>query len=643
MGNYLMSDINPEELAKFLLRFRHDPLGWVQAMFPWGKGLLSDMDGPFPWQRAVLEELGKVRRDNPIRIAVASGHGIGKALALDTLVSTPRGARPIGDLTVGDLVWSPHGIPVKVKAIADWCCRPRYLIDLGLYEVIADGEHLWPTEVEGKGALRTTKEIAFHLKRGRKVIIPKVGSSKEVEVKSVSAFAPGATRCIEVSSVDGLFLLGSGVATHNSAISAWIILWAMSTFPQTRGVVTANTKVQLETKTFAELSRWFHLSPLPELFKLTATSLTFKDETYSKTWRCDIVPWSPHNPEAFAGLHNRGRRQFVLFDEASAIDDVIAETAAGAMTDENTERIWVQFGNPTRNTGFFRECFPPDGRFHRYWWTMRVDSREVPITDKEYIRQLSEAYGEDSDIFRVRVRGEFPLSNTLEFIPRALAREAAERSLDGIISDDVPVVMGVDIARGGQDETVVFVREGLNGRVGLYRWSFPDLVRTAEQIMTLIYKHRPDLVCVDAGGVGGGVVDILSRNGVGGLVPVNFGEKPLGLFPGVNCLNRRVEMWFAMREWLRNGGAIPNDDTLVEELCSIYQKISRSQKLADKLMLEGKEDVKARGGKSPDAADALALTFAMPEPIAQKTVATIRARDYNPIGRSLERELQEDY
>ena len=149
--------------------------------------------------------------------------------------------------------------------------------------------------------------------------------------------------------------VASGHGVGKSCLVAWIILWGIATEVDTRGVITANTQTQLVTKTWAELAKWFRLSPLlTSMFDLTATSLASKE--HPREWRVDQIPWSETRTEAFAGLHNQGRRVLMVFDEASAIPDVIWETTEGATTDANTEIIWLVCGNPTKNTGRFREC-----------------------------------------------------------------------------------------------------------------------------------------------------------------------------------------------------------------------------------------------------------------------------------------------
>jgi len=211
-----------------------------------------------------------------------------------------------------------------------------------------------------------------------------------------------------------LHAVASGHGVCKSSLVAWIILWAISTEVDTRGVVTANTETQLKTKTWPELAKWYRMFAGRSLFKLEATSLFSTDPERAKTWRVDMVAWSERNPEAFSGLHNQGRRAFMIYDEASNIPDIIFEASEGFLSDSDTERLWLLFGNPTRSTGRFRAAFT-DAR----WQTLQVDSRDISFTNKPWIKQLNDAYGEDSDFFRVRVRGVFPRVGDIEFIASA--------------------------------------------------------------------------------------------------------------------------------------------------------------------------------------------------------------------------------
>ena len=120
--------------------------------------------------------------------------------------------------------------------------------------------------------------------------------------------------------------VASGHGVGKSALVAWIIVWALATFRDTRGIVTANTATQLKTKTWPELTKWLRLAACADWFEISATSIANVETAHERTWRIDAVPWSLRSTEAFAGLHNQGRRLFVAFDEASAIPDPVWET-----------------------------------------------------------------------------------------------------------------------------------------------------------------------------------------------------------------------------------------------------------------------------------------------------------------------------
>lgn len=203
--------------------------------------------------------------------------------------------------------------------------------------------------------------------------------------------------------------IASGHGIGKSAMVSWLVLWAIGTAADCKIVVTANTEPQLRTKTWPEIGKWFNMWIAKDLFTYTSSSIFSKEEGHEKTWRCDAIPWSVTSPESFAGLHNQGNRILVIFDEASAIEDVIWETTEGALTDKDTEIIWCCFGNPTRNSGRFYECFHK----HRELWRWRkIDSRTISFTNKDQLEEWRKTYGEDSDFFKVRVRGEFPSAST---------------------------------------------------------------------------------------------------------------------------------------------------------------------------------------------------------------------------------------
>lgn len=402
----------------------------------------------------------------------------------------------------------------------------------------------------------------------------------------------------------------SGHGIGKSAFVSWLILWAMSTFEDTIGVVTANTETQLKTKTWAQLAKWFRLFIGKELFEMTATKLYSVDPAHENTWRIDMVPWSERNTEAFAGLHNKGKRILLVFDEASAIPDMIWEVAEGALTDSDTEIIWAVFGNPTRNKGRFRDCFP-GGKFAHRWQSRAVDSREVSLTDKRQIEEWIKDYGEDSDFVRVRVRGVFPRVDAESFISFELATEATSRT---VLPGVDPIIIGVDVGRFGDDPTVIYPRKGRDAVTLPIEVLFgADTMHTAAKVAAMYLSLRASAVMVDSGGVGGGVVDRLRQLRIP-VMEVDFGSAPDGGDPndGTKYANKRAEIWGKMREWLKVGCIPPRiqglEETLVDELTAPNYGLNNNEAI----QLESKKEMRKRGVKSPNVADALACTFAFP-------------------------------
>jgi hypothetical protein len=420
--------------------------------------------------------------------------------------------------------------------------------------------------------------------------------------------------------------VASGHGIGKSALMAWIRGWSMTTLAHTKGRVTANTETQLRTTTLPEFAKWHGMQIGREWFEGNFSYRYKHNPAHGETWRFDAVAWSETRTEAFAGLHNAGNRIVVLYDEASAIADTVWETTEGALTDANTEILWLAFGNPTRATGRFAECW---GRHRASWWTKRVDSRTVSFTDKRLIDSWIDAYGEDSDFVRVRVKGERPRAAATQFIPFDLAEGAATREAECWPSD--AMVIGVDVARFGDDQSVIVRRRGRDARTWApLKYRGLDTMQLAARVAEINASDRPDAIFVDEGGVGGGVVDRLRQLGVP-VTGVNFGAKPdsgtlqeLGGM-GERYANKRAEMWGTMRAWLPRG-AIPNDRELIDDLTGVEYGYNAD----NAIQLERKEDMKKRGLSSPDIADALALTFAYPVVARGAMGARSKPRTFDP-------------
>ena len=411
--------------------------------------------------------------------------------------------------------------------------------------------------------------------------------------------------------------VGSGHGVGKSANVSQVGNWAMSTMPHCRVNATAGTLSQLRTKLIPEVMKWTRLAINQHWWKINKQSI--QHALHPDTWRWDFIPWDESNPESFAGLHNVTRRTVLITDEASQIAQIILDTMKGAMTDAETEILLLAYGNRTRNTGWFNGCFVGDEA--RYWKTQTVDSREVKISNKRLIAQWLEQHGEDSDFFRIRVRGEPPNSGSDQFIGNKLVADARKRIAQSNLTD--PLIMGVDPGRQG-DRSVIAFRRGLDARSIPWKiMRVDDVIEVAMRAVEEFRKHQPQVCFVDVGGMGWGVYDYMRK-----LVPTlpgDFGSKPVRE-PSEELpmmfLNRRAEIWGVMREWLR-GGAIPDLPELEQDLIgpNYYHQLK-----TEKIFLESKEDMKERDLQSPDCADGLALTFALPVAQLEEQVAAIKLK-----------------
>lgn len=398
--------------------------------------------------------------------------------------------------------------------------------------------------------------------------------------------------------------VSSGHGIGKSALTAWLTLWIMSTRPYARGVVTANSAAQLASKTWAEIARWTRLSITGHWFEVTTGhgAMRMRHVQHPDSWRCDAQTCREENSESFAGLHAANSTPFYIFDEASAVPDVIWNVAEGGMTDG--EPMWFVFGNPTRNTGKFFECF--NSQRHR-WGTRQIDSRCVQITNKALIGEWVDDYGEDSDFVRVRVRGVFPRASSAQFIPRDVVDAAFSRPPPPLEYAGRVLVIGVDVARFGGDASVIRARVGRDATLPLERYQGVDTVTLVGYVSAYInrwMKSFPRIVTfVDGGGVGGGVVDMLRQRGHP-VIDVQFGA---AASDDRRYRNKRTEMWGRMREWLETG-SLERDERLATDLTGPEYSCDDR----DRLVLERKQDMKRRGLASPDDGDALALTFAQP-------------------------------
>lgn len=399
-------------------------------------------------------------------------------------------------------------------------------------------------------------------------------------------------RCLTISAALQI-AVRSGHGIGKTALIAWIIIWFLSTRPHAQIVATANTAAQLDTKTWRELAKWHKRAINRHWFEWTATK--FYCKASPETWFAAAIPWSKARAQAFAGTHET--YVLIVFDEASEIEDVIWETAEGAMTTPGA--MWIVFGNPTLNTGRFSECF---GKYRHRWITREIDSRTAKKANQEKIRQWIDDYGEDSDFVRVRVKGQAPRAGSLQFIGNDLVTTAQARKIDEVSYKFAPRILGADVARFGDDKSVITIRQGLKVHAQL-KFRQLDTMQYASKIIEAVRTYHVQVIFVDVGGIGAGVVDRLKQLQYD-PIEVNFGSKALD---EQQFFNLRAEMWGKMKAWLK-WGSIPIDNELRDDLIGPQYGFDSKERI----QLEKKSDMRARGLASPDMGDSLAITFAYP-------------------------------
>ena len=407
--------------------------------------------------------------------------------------------------------------------------------------------------------------------------------------------------------VPGMFkaAIASGRGIGKSATFGWLAHWLVTTRIGSSTWVAANGEPQLKTKTFPEISKWVSMAINAHWFEILATKIepaewikeaVLRDlKIDGQYWYIAAQLWSEENPDAFAGAHN-AYGEMALFDEASGIPSPIWTVQQGVFTEKIVDRYWLAFSNPRRPSGAFFECFH---KARDEWKTYQIDSRTVDIA-QDGVNAILKEKGADSDEAKIEVYGQFPSKGENQFI----SRQAVLQALDREISPDpgAPLVMGVDVARFGEDSSVIAFRKGRDAKtIPWVKLRGASTVQVAGTVADLAGKYHVAAIFVDGGGVGGGVVDQLRHLGYR-VIEVGSGESAA---EKDKYANKRVEMWDRMREWIGQG-TLPPMAGIMEDLCNLEFKYTNT----NQIQLERKDELKKRGFASPDLADALALTFA---------------------------------
>lgn len=399
----------------------------------------------------------------------------------------------------------------------------------------------------------------------------------------------------------------SGHGVGKSALVAWVCWFILSTRPHCRGRVTANSMPQLESTTWPEIIKWGQSCLTRHWFRSTSGrgAMKIAHKLHPETWRLNGIAWDEHRPAAFAGVHAATSTAFYIFDEASEIAQIILETAQGGLTDG--EPMMFLFGNPTKPNGYFYETHA--GTLARRFRTYKVDSRTARMTNKPLIQSWIEDYGIDSDFVKVRVLGEFPLQGDRQLIPTHLVTAAMDVGREPIYTIHDPIIIGVDVARYGDDESTIYIRRGRDGRTiepKIFRGL--DNVQLAHEVRKLAIEWKADAINVDAGG-GSGVIDLLRSWGIPNVNEVGFGYAS----PDDEYADMASYMMGSARTWLKQHGVTLPDDPILKRQMTSREYTMVDSKRGTAIKIEPKELLKKHAEKeSPDRSDGFCLTFAVP-------------------------------
>lgn len=404
------------------------------------------------------------------------------------------------------------------------------------------------------------------------------------------------------------YCVASGHGIGKSVMVAWLVKFIMDTRPFCRGTVTANTADQLKSKTWAEVGKWHSKSLTHHRFHYSSGrgSMSLVHKEYPKEWFTNAQTCREENSEAFAGQHAANSTSFYVFDEASAVPRKIYEVRGGGLTDG--EPMTFDFGNPTRNSGdFFENCV--GNMSHRYRpWT--IDSRSVAISNKSYIDRLIADYGIDSDYVKVRVLGLFPEAGNVQFISSYDVEMATQR--EATHDRHAPLLIGVDVARNGGDESVIKARVGYDARSWpAKRFRGLDTVQLTGKVIETVNEFRAigirvSGLFIDSTGLGAGVFDQLRHLGYDPMECHNAG----GATDKQTYSRKGDEAWGDMRDAIKTKLILPaKGDAEHADLVTQLTSREYGYTKGDQIKLEPKDVMRERGVGSPDLADALALTF----------------------------------
>ena len=394
----------------------------------------------------------------------------------------------------------------------------------------------------------------------------------------------------------------SGHGTGKDALAAWLAWWFMITRSYAKVVCTAPTGRQLSDILWSEMTKWGRKSIFSDDFVIQKDKIFQRDNP--RDWWCRAISVSAkaskdEQAETLAGLH--GDHLFIIVDESSGVVDPVYIPLEGALTQEDNKVLLI--GNMTKSKGYFYDTHFHSkirGMWKKLHWNSEKSSNVVP----EYPQTMRDKYGYDSNVYRIRVLGEPPLEDDTTLIPLSWSIACCDQIVN--VAEDEPLYLGVDVARFGNDESVILPRKGLEIRPWETFQSMNTI--TLGDIILMTYKDlEAEGIGIDEIGVGAGVTDYLVK-------------KPGGyeFVTGINVANKssdiaqfdrlRDELWMAVRwKCLKQLYSFPGGD-LGKDLCDELASVRYDTNSQGGIKVESKREMKLRGVISPNIADALCLT-----------------------------------
>ena len=395
----------------------------------------------------------------------------------------------------------------------------------------------------------------------------------------------------------------AGHGVGKSSACAAVMIWWMVCRPFSKGVATAPNLDTLKKVLWSELAKWFMrlCSKFPSFqswFEITKT--TFEHKSYPGLWFFVARTARPEAPQGMAGSH--ADDLLYLVEEASAVSDDVYEVIEGALTGRDNKLVMI--GNPTRIVGQFYEAFHQNQDFYK---TFHWDGEESPLVSREMIEVFKAKYGETSQEYMIRVKGDFPINPSGMLIVRPWCDHSINR---GFEFEEVPCyVISVDVAGSGRDSSVIIIAQftGSDEKRKLQvihadeKQDLSDVVALANEVAFLYQKYRGPVI-VDSIGVGKGTSDKLKELGIPHTA-LMWGQPA---WYKDRFMNQRAEGYWFLREAILNEGlSIPRNNRLIDQLCNLPYEYDEK----GRLKLWSKERMRKQGIKSPDLADSLAMCF----------------------------------